>query len=444
MKMKQKNTTEKAKKQNKGITLIALVITIIVLLILAGVTIATLTGDNGLLTKAGEAKNASEKANIHEKVQLALNEWQITKNINPNENFGNVLRKQFSSEGESVKGENFPYSIVALSGNKEVYLSVSEDGSIGYLEQQGNNGNGIQWVLYDNGLLEITGNGEIDAYQQYKDYKDKIKSVKIGEGITKINSYAFNSYNNIEKLSLPDTITEIGGFSFVGAQIDSLNIPANLNSIGWRAFYNCTQLTKIEIKDLNKWLCANISSSVFENCPTHELILNGKKVTSVTYPDNITSTGNSLMYCSGITNIVLPNSITQIGYFRNCIDLQNINIPENVTMFSSYGFARCSKLSAINVPEGVTELPNSLFDGCSKLETITIPAAINKIGNRTFQYCTGLTNVTFKGTPQIIDGACFYNTAGRKFTINVPWSEGEVANAPWSANSATINYNVQT
>ena len=44
------------KERNKGITLIALVITIIVLLILAGVTIATLTGDNGLLTKAGETK----------------------------------------------------------------------------------------------------------------------------------------------------------------------------------------------------------------------------------------------------------------------------------------------------------------------------------------------------------------------------------------------------
>lgn len=438
------NLIKKVRKTNRGITLIALVITIIVLLILAGVTIATLTGDNGLLTKAGEAKNASERANIHEKVQLALNEWQITKYTNPTENFGDILRKQFTAEGESVKGENFPYSIVALSGNKEVYLSVSEEGSIGYLEQQGNNGNGIKWILYDNGLLEITGNGEIVVGLSYKDYKDKIKSVKIGEGITKIKTNAFNSYNNIEKLCLADTITEIGDYSFVGAKIDSLNIPVNLTSIGYRAFYNCTQLTKIEIKDLNKWLCANINPAAYDGCPTHELILNGKKVTSVTYPDNITSTGNSLIYCSGITNIVLPNSITQIGYFRECIDLQNINIPENVTLFSSYGFAGCSKLSAINIPEGVTELPNSLFSGCSNLKTIIIPAAVQKIGNRTFQFCTGLTNVTFRGKPQIIDGACFYNTSETKFTINVPWSEGEVANAPWTANSATINYNVQT
>ena len=47
-------------KKEKGITLIALVITIIVLLILAGVTVATLTGDNGLLTKTNEAKESTE------------------------------------------------------------------------------------------------------------------------------------------------------------------------------------------------------------------------------------------------------------------------------------------------------------------------------------------------------------------------------------------------
>lgn len=59
------------KRESKGITLIALVITIIVLLILAGVTIATLTGDNGILTKATEAKEQTELADEKEKVELS-------------------------------------------------------------------------------------------------------------------------------------------------------------------------------------------------------------------------------------------------------------------------------------------------------------------------------------------------------------------------------------
>ena len=59
-------------KREKGITLIALVITIIVLLILAGVTIATLTGDNGILTKAGDAKTQTEQAKEDENLKIAI------------------------------------------------------------------------------------------------------------------------------------------------------------------------------------------------------------------------------------------------------------------------------------------------------------------------------------------------------------------------------------
>ena len=61
-------------RNNKGITLIALVITIIVLLILAGVSIAMLTGDNGILTQAGNAKTDTAKAEAEEAVKLTLNE----------------------------------------------------------------------------------------------------------------------------------------------------------------------------------------------------------------------------------------------------------------------------------------------------------------------------------------------------------------------------------
>ena len=62
----------KLKKQQKGITLIALVITIIVLLILAGVSIAMLTGDNGILTQAQRAKEQTEKSSVIEQVQVDI------------------------------------------------------------------------------------------------------------------------------------------------------------------------------------------------------------------------------------------------------------------------------------------------------------------------------------------------------------------------------------
>ena len=60
------------KEKSTGITLIALVVTIVVLLILAGVTIATLTGDNGIITRTNEAKEETEKAGAKEKVQMEV------------------------------------------------------------------------------------------------------------------------------------------------------------------------------------------------------------------------------------------------------------------------------------------------------------------------------------------------------------------------------------
>ena len=70
--IRNKEKTNEEKNYTKGITLIALVITIIVLLILAGVTIATLTGENGILTKASDAKEDTVIAQDEEMIKLEI------------------------------------------------------------------------------------------------------------------------------------------------------------------------------------------------------------------------------------------------------------------------------------------------------------------------------------------------------------------------------------
>ena len=91
--------------KEKGITLIALVITIIVLLILAGVSIAMLTGDNGILTQAQNSKKETERANIIEQVRLDILEKQTEKegeNITSGE-LEEILKKYFSNEEQNLK-----------------------------------------------------------------------------------------------------------------------------------------------------------------------------------------------------------------------------------------------------------------------------------------------------------------------------------------------------
>ena len=80
-------------KEMKGITLIALVITIVVLLILAGVSINLLLGDNGIITKAKEAQDSYSKSAVKEKVGFLLNEYEIDKATGENAEFAKFLRK---------------------------------------------------------------------------------------------------------------------------------------------------------------------------------------------------------------------------------------------------------------------------------------------------------------------------------------------------------------
>ncbi len=103
----------KLKKNNKGITLIALVITIIVLLILAGVAIATLTGDNGVLTKAVTAKEETEMAEIKEKADLIKTDLIA-------ENILKGVETKNTDIAKKIKEDTTYFSGSTLSGNNKV------------------------------------------------------------------------------------------------------------------------------------------------------------------------------------------------------------------------------------------------------------------------------------------------------------------------------------
>ena len=116
-------------KENKAITLIALVITIIVLLILAAVSIATLTGQNGILTKAGEAKTNTKKAEIEEQVRIAiLASYDDTGKLDYNKMIKNL--KEIDGVVEGLPEENtepkYPVNFTVDGYSVNVY----EDGTI--------------------------------------------------------------------------------------------------------------------------------------------------------------------------------------------------------------------------------------------------------------------------------------------------------------------------
>jgi len=118
----------------KGITLIALVITIIVLLILAGVSIATLTGENGILTQANNAKNETKEASAKEEVELALADLKAQYYIsNPSGTLFDYLTANLSGYETAGGGQiscTESGDITYTKGNVKYTMTLSEDGSI--------------------------------------------------------------------------------------------------------------------------------------------------------------------------------------------------------------------------------------------------------------------------------------------------------------------------
>ena len=101
-------------RNNKGITLIALVITIIVLLILAGVSIAMLTGENGVLTQAKNARTDSEKAGISDKVNMAI-QAAYTKHLSTT-NGGTITDLPVTEIQTQYNTDNQGTSTISISG----------------------------------------------------------------------------------------------------------------------------------------------------------------------------------------------------------------------------------------------------------------------------------------------------------------------------------------
>ncbi len=119
-------------KNAKGITLIALVITIIVLLILAGVTIATLTGDNGILNQAGKAKDKTTEAESIERVQVEVaGSYGLDGTIDKdqlNKNLGNIAGLKI---GESnFGGENIVKELPATVTLNGYNIGIDANGGV--------------------------------------------------------------------------------------------------------------------------------------------------------------------------------------------------------------------------------------------------------------------------------------------------------------------------
>ena len=161
-------------------------------------------------------------------------------------------------------------------------------------EKSGSCGPNLKWHLTDDGVLTITGNGEMDDYYIFSPWRDSdVKRIIIGNRVTTIGQTAFSGCSSLTSVTIPNSVTTIGEF----------------------AFCNCSSLT------------------------------------SVTIPNSVTTIDDGTFSdCSSLTSVNIPNSVTAIGYgtFSGCTNLQKVNIGNSVKAVGGYAFYNCTNVTQIS------------------------------------------------------------------------------------------------
>ena len=112
--------------------------------------------------------------------------------------------------------------------------------------------------------------------------------------------------------------------------------------------------------------------------------------------EGVTNIGaNAFNSCYKVPIIELPSSVTTIGddAFHACMGLKNIELPDSVITIGSGAFMNCWSLTSIKIPYNVGTIQPYTFYGCKELESVDLQGSILEIGDYAFAGCTSLTNI---------------------------------------------------
>lgn len=187
--------------------------------------------------------------------------------------------------------------------------------------------------------------------------------------ITFQNKYSSKSNNNYVGLT---SVVVPAAVSYEGVEY-------SVTKIGKDAFRGCASLLTV---DMSNSALRFIGSFAFCGCTG---------LTEIKLPNTITEIGSSAFSgCTGLTSVDLPNGIPAINdhLFYNCSSLNSISIPNSVAVIGSYAFYACRSLPSVEIPFSVRRIDNSAFENCSKMTSVVLPESV-QLGTDVFKGFTG-------------------------------------------------------
>jgi len=271
------------------------------------------------------------------------------------------------------------------------------------------------------GALFINGSGSVATYPWYL-HKDTIKSVVIENGITSICDFAFYGHKNLVSVSIPESLTHIGGQAFQECgSLKRISLPQNLVSIGYGTFYKCTGLTDIKIPEGVTY----IGDQAFQDCTGLE---------SLTIPKNVTEIGDSAFCgCTGLKKLTIEDGVARIGEqaFRQCKNITSVSVPKSVGKIGGYAFQECEKLSSLSLPQGLAAIGDGVFWNCTSLGSVELPQSITRIGNSAFAECAALAGISIPDGVTTIGSNAFWKCANLA-SVSIPKSIATIERSAFS------------
>lgn len=254
-------------------------------------------------------------------------------------------------------------------------------------------------------------------------YNKHISSVNLPNTIKTIGESAFG-WSSLTSINIPDSVIYIGDLAFSTTKISSISIPKSVRAIGSRLFYQCRELSEINVDNDNPNY-KSVDGVLFNKSRTELMEYpNGKQAKIYNIPqgtikvlDRAFDGGNHF-----IESIIIPEGVTECGFwaFMSLNYLRSIQISSTVETFNGAitSSAHLEEIELSNLNPYFRIVDGVLFSGNLEMlikyppklnkTNYEIPNSVKRIETMAFHYCDVLTSLTLPGSVEEIKAGTFY------------------------------------